>query len=262
MPFVNNFHYIENRLKKTAIPVLFLHGAGGNVLSWPPNLRTQTESNYYFLELPGHGHSEGAGGHSIESMAVSVCEFMDLIHLRRAVIVGHSMGGAIALWMAIHRPVRVLGLVLLASAPSFKVNPSFLINPVEESNWELMLHKLVDLSFSADMPQRTKDLALKRLLEVRRSVIHNDLAACASFDVVPLVGKIHQPCLIIGGSEDKMVHPGHWYQLKEKIAHAELVEFVGAGHHIMFERPAEVTTAIGQFLSTIRYTPGELLSGG
>lgn len=258
MAFSNGIHYLENRQYPSSVPVIFLHGAGGNALSWPPAIRTVHGVNFYFPEFPGHGRSTGASAHSIEGMAAILESFMDSLSIRRAVMVGHSMGGAVALWMAINRRDRVLGLVLISTAALFKVDPTFLMSPLQTANREIMLRKLVDRSFSPQIPLRTKDLAYQRLLEVRPSVLYNDFLACSEFDAMPGLSKVRQACLILGGSEDQMVQPGNWYLLQSKISKAELTILDGAGHHLMFERPFEISEAILNFIKKISHKPGGL----
>ena len=254
MPFIGQFHYLHNIKDPTEIPVIFLHGAGGNALSWPANMRNGNGRHDIFLEIPGHGRSTGVSAHSIEGMAKLVLEFVKLIRLNRAAIVGHSMGGAIASWIAINEPDRVHGLALLSTAPSFKVNPAFLLAPIEDSNRDLILHKLVDLSFGEHISARTKELAYQRLREVRPSVLHNDFMACADIDMVPDLEKINTPTLILGGRDDHMVHPSNWQLMHEKIKGSKFVDLANTGHHIMFERPKEVDQLLREFLSTLSKT--------
>ena len=77
--------------------MVLIHGAGGDHLFWPPEMRRLPDYRVITLDLPGHGKTEGPGCQSIQDYARDVAEFMDVASLSRAVFVGHAMGGAIAL---------------------------------------------------------------------------------------------------------------------------------------------------------------------
>ncbi len=239
-----------------SIPVVFIHGAGGNSLSWPIELRRHKGGNFFFIDLPGHGKSTIASMQSIPMLARYVCEKMDSFHLGRAVIVGHSLGGAIALHMAVNHANKVLGLILVSSAAKLKVAPFFLSKPSNNAGFEQMLRKLVELSFGSSVAPRTKDLAYQRLLELRPSVLHNDFCACANFNITSQLADITQPCLILGGLKDRMVEPSNWNFLADHIINSQLITFPLAGHHLLLEHPHEVSKCVLDFLGTVNYSPG------
>ena len=113
-------------------PVILVHGAGGTHLHWPTQIRRLPGHRVYALDLPGHGKSEGRGNQTIESYCHSIIHWMEDIHLYRGVIVGHSMGGAIALTMAYKFPDRVVALVLIGSGSRLRVTPSILENSASQ----------------------------------------------------------------------------------------------------------------------------------
>src|SRR3990172_5353354 len=103
------------------LPVVLIHGAGGNHLHWPTEIRRLPGVRVYALDLPGHGKSPGAGQQSIQTYADSVFHWLQDAGLHRAVFVGHSMGGAIALWLALAHPENVLALSLLGASARMRV---------------------------------------------------------------------------------------------------------------------------------------------
>lgn len=256
MAISNNIYYVENITDPTSVPVLFIHGAAGNSLSWPPQIRSQRGQRLYVLDLPGHGRSSGSSLRSIEEMGNCIIEFMNSIKLNRAVLIGHSMGGAIAQWLAIHHPRKVLGLGLISTAASIQVDPTYLIDDSKQASFELLARKLIDDSFSNSIPPRTKDLAYQRLLELRTTVFHNDFFACSRFNLGNEVSKIKAPTLIICGDEDKMIHPSHSHRLNKLISGSELNIFPNAGHMLLLEKPNEISELIFSFIQTIKWHPG------
>ncbi len=98
--------------------VLLLHGFGGDLDNWLFNIDALAEvATVYALDLPGHGQSvKRMADPSLDSMTQAVVEFMDGIGLAKAHLVGHSMGGAIAMMLAARAPGRVKSLSLVCPA--------------------------------------------------------------------------------------------------------------------------------------------------
>ena len=108
------------------LDVVLIHGAGGNHLLWPAALRRLQGATVYALDLPGHGRSRGPGRELIGDYAADVAGFMEAAGIDRAVLMGHSMGGAIAQQVALEIPQRVGGLVLLGTGARLPVAPAIL----------------------------------------------------------------------------------------------------------------------------------------
>jgi len=100
------------------VPVLFLHGFGGDLGNWLFNLDAIAEvAPAIALDLPGHGQSDPRlPGASLADLAGFVAAFLDAIEVPRVHAVGHSMGGAIAAKLALDQPTRVASLTLVNSA--------------------------------------------------------------------------------------------------------------------------------------------------
>ena len=91
-------------------PLLLIHGAGACHLCWPAELRRLSGYTVYTLDLPGHGKSAGIGQHTIAAYAAKVIEFLSAMGIYHATLIGHSMGGAIALQAAYEYPNQVSAL--------------------------------------------------------------------------------------------------------------------------------------------------------
>jgi len=106
------------RGKKDGIPVLFIHGFGGDLDNWLFNIDALAEqSPVIALDLPGHGQSTvRLPGTSLAALADFIVSFMKALDVPQAHIVGHSMGGAIGAQIALDQPERVASLALIASA--------------------------------------------------------------------------------------------------------------------------------------------------
>jgi 2-hydroxy-6-oxonona-2,4-dienedioate hydrolase len=122
-------------------PLVFLHGMGARADRWHRNLDALALLGYrcFALDLPGHGLAE-KGGHlryDMQGLAAFVTGAMDQLGLERAVLVGTSLGGNIAAWIACHQPQRCLGLVLVGSLG---------LVPLPQANCERMAKTLADRS--------------------------------------------------------------------------------------------------------------------
>ena len=101
--------------------LLFLHGAGSNGNTWHRQLTAfAAQHSPLAFDFPGHGRSGGTESlKSIDAYRDCLAAFIDALHLRPSVLVGRSMGGAIAMAYALAHPQRVRGLVLVATAARF-----------------------------------------------------------------------------------------------------------------------------------------------
>ncbi|MDI7277557.1 MAG: alpha/beta fold hydrolase, partial [Anaerolineae bacterium] len=120
------FYLRRGRSRSHLPPVLFLHGAGGNALLWGQVLEQLSGVTAIALDLPGHGRSGGAGSSTIAGYRQAVLAAADALGFERLVIAGHSMGGAIALDVALEAPGRVHALVLMAVTARLYVAPALL----------------------------------------------------------------------------------------------------------------------------------------
>jgi pyruvate dehydrogenase E2 component (dihydrolipoamide acetyltransferase) len=98
--------------------IILIHGFGGDLDNWLFNIETLAGAGaVYALDLPGHGQSDKRIAEpSIDWLASSVVALMDAIGVKSAHLIGHSMGGAIAMQAALDQPSRVKSLTLIASA--------------------------------------------------------------------------------------------------------------------------------------------------
>jgi len=83
-------------------------------------------ANLYALDLPGHGRSAGEGRASVDAYAGSLQAFLEALALTRAILVGHSMGGAIVQLLALEDSSMVGGLILVGTGARLRVLPSLL----------------------------------------------------------------------------------------------------------------------------------------
>ncbi len=233
------------------VPLVFLHGAGATHLVWNNQLAALAEiARVYALDLPGHGRSELPGRNAVADYTHSVRDFLDVQSIERAVIVGHSMGGAIAQMLALQDPARVLGLALIGTGARLRVRAAFLDGL--QNDFANTARRISENCFAPSADAKLKEKSEQELLRCDPQVVYHDYASCDAFDVIARLGEIRVPTLILCGYDDRMTPVKYSEYLYAHIADAR-EEFVdGAGHMVMLERPDVVNRALGEFLYKIQ----------
>jgi pimeloyl-ACP methyl ester carboxylesterase len=232
-------------------PVILIHGAGGDHLYWPPQIRRLPGQRVFAPDLPGHGKSEGLGHHAVAEYARYISEFISELKFYKAALVGHSMGSAIALSIAIQAPGRVAALGLIGSSAKPRVSPAILNGASNPSGIESTVQMIIASSFALKTSARLKQLAEERMSKTRPAVLHGDFLACESFDATAQLSELSIPTLIVCGSEDRMTPLRHSEFLRDHIQGARLAVVPNAGHMVMLEQPAAVADLLSDFLHTL-----------
>jgi pimeloyl-ACP methyl ester carboxylesterase len=231
------------------IPVILIHGAGENHLVWPAGLRRLPETTVYALDLPGHGKSGGDGCTSIKDYVAGLAQFLDCINAPRAILIGHSMGGAIAQLFALTHPLRTAGLVLIATGAKLRVAPQLL-------DWALSdlpaaAEMVSRMEWGPNVPEQIVRLGKQQVLANRPEVLHGDYLACDSFDVRERLRDIKAPTLIVAGTVDQLTPIKYATFMAEQLRDARLVSVPDTGHMVMIEAETIVTYAVEQFVREV-----------
>jgi len=243
-------YYAEKHDAKSAYPPLVLvHGAGGSHLDWAPDLRRLHGARVIALDLPGHGKSIAPVRETIDAYARDVIALLDALALPPVVIVGHSMGGAVAQQVALDAPQRVAGLVLLGTGSKLPVDPALPRRIIEEP--DAVVDWLVEWSWHPSTPPEVKALGRELASAAPRVVVSADYRACQMFDTRDRLEQIAAPTLVIGAADDRMVPLKFSQTLAERIPNARLVVIENAGHMFPLERPRQVAGAIESWLAEI-----------
>jgi pimeloyl-ACP methyl ester carboxylesterase len=229
--------------------VVFVHGAGGSHQNWLYQVRDLPQSSTRAVDLPGHGRSEGAGRDSITAYGDWLVAFLDAAGLERVVLVGHSMGGAIALDVALRYPSRLSGLGLVATGARLRVTPVILDGIRQDKDAAVDL--ICQWAFGPEAPAEMVRLGRRQMGETSADVLYGDLVACDAFDVSSRLAEILSPTLVLCGTRDQMTPSKYAIYLRDHIAGADLHLIEGAGHMVMVERPHAVGQALSTFLKKL-----------
>ncbi|NJL94331.1 MAG: alpha/beta fold hydrolase [Anaerolineae bacterium] len=241
--------YAADHQRKAAqkTPLILIHGAGSSHLAWPAALRRWEGRRVLALDLPGHGRSEGTSSATLADYSQAVQALGQALELEQGVVVGHSMGGGVALHLALQAPALVAGLVILGSGAHLPVNPA-LLEALRNGN-RSVLPKLNRAAWAPDAHPALQALALQTLMDVPAKVLYDDYAACAKFDLRTALDQVRCPILVMTGSLDRMTPPALGRDLATRVPIAEYIEIEGGGHWMMLEQPEAVREAMaGWFL--------------
>ncbi len=228
--------------RKARPPLFLLHGAGGTHLDWPGDLRRLAGWRAIVPDLPGHGRSDGPGRQTVEDYAADMLALLDGLGLDSAVVIGHSMGAAIGLMLALHHPQRVAGLVTLGGGARLPI-PAEVLETVL-SDPDQVYQRLSGQLWGAGVPEEIRALTRERMRCQDPRVVYGDYLACDRFDVRAALPAIRVRALVITGEEDRIVPARFSRTLAEGIPGAELVLIAGAGHMLALERPDAVAGAL------------------
>ena len=232
------------------LPVIFVHGAGANHLVWGAQMRALGRiAHVIAIDLPGHGKSDLPGCDSVEAYGDVILGLMDGLGFERAVIVGHSMGGAIAQMFALSHRDRVAGLGLIGTGARLRVLPAVLDGI--QDDFENTTRLIIENSYWQPMDESVRRLAEEQLRACPAAVTHGDFIACDQFDVRTRLAAIQTPTLIVCGKQDQMAPPKYSEYLHANIANSQLELINGAGHSVMIEQAQAVNHALVEFMRAL-----------
>jgi pimeloyl-ACP methyl ester carboxylesterase len=261
--YATYYYYVGRTTLPDVVPdfsrgraLLLLHGAGSNGHAWHYQYdHLGGRHSPIAPDLPGHGHSSGVEGlPTTADYAAFTIAFLDALKLDSAVIAGHSMGGAVAMELALRHPHRVKALVLIATAAKFDI-------PKERiDTWHAVTMGRASQPFNND-GYSPKTIAAKpeiiregwgEQIQTDPRVRWGDLVACSQIDLRDRISGIDKPALILAGADDSMTPPAEAELLRSRIKGARLEVVADAGHRLTTERPDVTNAAIEKFLDELR----------
>ncbi len=256
MPQVQEIYYSESPGDDPNHPVIVLiHGAGGDHHTWPVEMRRLAGWRILALDLPGHGRSPGRPRQTVAAYARDLVEFLDALKLYRVALVGHALGAAVTLQLALEQPDLVVGLGLISAGAHFEVPPGlveYFTNPLTAS---LGLQLFQKWAFSPQTPPARVEAGLGPLRAARPAVLAGDWQASAAFDLSAELPRIYTPAWVAAGGDDRLAPLPCAHFLSARLPTARLQVIPAAGHMLPVEKPAELAKGLRAFLADL--TPFE-----
>ncbi len=232
-------------------PIVLVHGFGGDLNTWLFNQPDLAETHaVYALDLPGHGRSGkdvGAGG--LAALSGALGAFLDALGIGRAHLVGHSLGAAVALDLALGRPAAAASLTLIAPAGLGPEIDGAYIDGFIAAGRRKDMKAVLQMLF-ADPQTVGRDMVEEVLKYKRLDGVEAALRGIAGA-VFPggrqrtvlaeRLSELAQPVQVIWGREDRILPPAQAEGLPANVAVATIA---GAGHMPQMEAAAEVNRLI------------------
>lgn len=234
-------------------PVVLIHGFPLDHSIWEEVVGyLQDNCQLIVPDLRGFGHSSSpASSYSLEDMASDIAGLLDHLGLEKARLVGHSMGGYIALAFARLYPNRVAGLVLVASqpqgdSPEQKKGRYETAGRVAEEGVNVVLEQML-AKLSAD---KGIQASISKIITSQDPLgVAGALRAMAErSDSSPVLSGARFPILILHGDNDQLIPIQRAHSMKELSNKADLIVLEGVGHMPMMEVPGDLAKELERFI--------------
>jgi len=244
-----------NRSPRAPVPVVFLHAAAGSTAHWAAQLtHLRSQRRAVAIDLRGHGESDtpSAGDYRIASMAEDVTAVVDGLGIDRYVLVGHSMGGAVAASHAGRHPERVAGLFILDSASDGRFIPreqaQGLVAALRANDWCDTVWAFWS-PMLAPSSEEVKDRVLSGLRATPQDAVAGPLEDLLRFDPVAALAAYSGPRLAVITAANET--PGG-YQNLAGVGELPFRKVEGTGHWVQLDQPQLVNELLDGFLKEIR----------
>jgi len=242
-------------------PLIILHGLLGLSDNWYSIAKNLGEKyRVYLPDLRNHGRSPHSSIFNYEVMARDVREFLDTHRIASSTIVGHSMGGKVAMYFALQHPAYVEKLVVVDIAPRAYA-------PQHEEIFEAIFS--VDLSpvktrqeVDALLAGRIKDVTVRRFL-LKNLIRDKNGTFRWKFNLQGIFRNIHtmyepihsdqpflKPTLFIKGEKSLYITEEDIFQIKKLFPEAQIRVIPGAGHWVHFDKPDKFIKILRTFLDS------------
>ena len=238
--------------EKNKPSILLMHGSGLTHIVWSLHEQFYASQGFNVLsvDLPGHGNSEGPSLESIEKISNWVKSLINVLGIKKIIIIGHSQGSLIGIDFASRYPDLISSLVLVAGTYKMPVNQD-LIDYAEAGDEKAVLLMMKwgyegSKAFIGGNP-------VKKIINSSRDIreiLAVDLNACNNYkDGKESLKKINCPTLCIFGDLDKMVPLKVGNKMAEMIKNSEKRIINNCGHMIIFEKAFEMRKTVKEFLT-------------
>jgi pimeloyl-ACP methyl ester carboxylesterase len=257
LPVCAGLYFTEYKPLKSSVlndgyllrPVIVLvHGAGGSHLSWPVEIRRFPGYRVLSLDLPGHGNSEGVASQNMEDYIRAVTAFLRELGIFSVILIGHSLGAAIALEIARNIPDQVKALALLSVAVRIPIPAQIFRAVANAETYQIGLSMIRQRFFSPLTPASTRDRIMIPLQKQRSTILYSDFLAAVGLDLHKRPVLTTCPVWIANGRQDLITAFSVSRDLGSLFQNAEFSEIPAAGHMLPLEQPAAVANGLHQFL--------------
>lgn len=253
-----DLHFRELASEKAGCPIILLHGLYGSAANLQTIGKALTDRFRVILpDLRNHGRSAHDDDVSYPSMADDVLSLMDKLGCEQVDLLGHSMGGKVAMWLSLNHPERVNHLIVADIAPVTYPNRFSVINKAMQG---LELHKITGRQDADEKLSELLSNASLRSYLLQNLVLNEDQwqwrinlsALVKGMRVIKefpaTSAEFAKPALFMRGELSSYINAENEADLLNYFPLAEIVTVPGAGHWLYAEQPEQFIAAVKQFL--------------
>jgi len=243
-------------------PLVFLHGIGGGPSLWRGQLDAFGRTHRCMAwEMPGYGHTAPMPETTFPALAEALGRLMDRAAAPAAHVVGHSMGGMVALEFAARFPQRVKSLVLSGASAAFGGSTgdwqaAFIAQrtkPLDEGKGMAGVAPAVVDGLLGDQPDpQARAAAIASMSAIPEAAYRAALQCLVTFDRRDALAGLAMPVLLLAGERDTVAPPALMQRMQAKIPGARYVALPKAGHLANIEQPQAFNAALQAFLGSVQ----------
>ncbi len=230
-------------------PLILIHGLAGDSRLFHNQLKFfASYCRVIAPDLPGHGKSEAFDNNTVSLYSEAVNGIIEYEGLENIILLGHSMGGAMAIQYYLANRARVKALILVSTSHKFNIDAA---DPAKaEENFESFYKSLITGSFSKKAGIFLM-ASQNSISETLKNALVTDLKICAGIDFGDNLSEIKIPALIIANRDDAVLDSGLTEEMSKKIEGSRLVIFNNSGHVPFFEESTSFNLEVKKFMETI-----------
>jgi pimeloyl-ACP methyl ester carboxylesterase len=237
---------------EAALPVVLVHSAAGSSEQWAAQLaHLRATRRAIALDLRGHGRSDppGDGDYSIGALASDVGRVVDALDIERSVLVGHSMGGAVALARAATEPSRTAALLLLDPATDGRSMPEAqklgILQALRSSAYRATVQAYWASMLEGSAPAQ-RDFVYAQLDRTLERTVVDSLESLFDFDPVTALQRYPGPKLSVITKSNET--PAAYHRLAANLPHRKIE---GTGHWLQLDAPDLVNACLDEILNGV-----------
>lgn len=244
-------------------PVIILHGLFGSARNWQGIARALAADHHVITpDLRNHGQSPHTDSMTYHEMADDVIRILDKLKIGEAVIIGHSMGGKVAMTAALTEPERFNGLIIADIAPVTYAHDFALL--IEAMNSIRLSNITSRANAEAQLEQFIKEKSLVQFIiqnlvrtengfrwRINLKQISSSMASLGQFPESLQGRSSRLPALFLGGADSNYLRSMHNPAIFEYFPAAEITMIEGAGHWLHADKPNEFLENIKSFINYV-----------
>lgn len=251
-------HGIAVEVDGEGAPVVCIHGLGGSTNTWTPLMRGLSGYRVIRIDLPGSARSSGVIGElSIQRYVDCIVAICELLEVRSAHFVGHSLGTIVCQHLAVQRAPLVKSLALFGplACPPDTARSNIRARAAKAAEGASAMQAIADTIVAGATSGLTREILPVAVAMVRESVMRQDpmgysrsceaLAAATSANLE----EIAVPTLLVTGDEDGVAPPTAVREMARRMPNAQVEVLSRCGHWTSFERPVECAQFLSSFLA-------------